>query len=78
MNEEQNPQSCKTDVICRTCQTCGHRMGNGHYSRCMLSGHYCETERQIPSICGENFTGWIPRPKSKGLKSWLLSLWYGS
>lgn len=68
----------KTDVSCRTCKNCGHRVGEMGNAKCMLSGYYCNTERKYPTVCGEDFHGWIPRPKSKGLKSWLLSLWYGS
>ncbi len=68
----------KTDVSCRTCHNCGHRSGGMPYGKCMLSGYYCTTERQMPTVCGKDFQGWIPRPKSKGIKGWLLSLWYGS
>ena len=68
----------KTDVSCRTCYNCGHRSGDMSYGKCMLSGYYCTIERRTPTVCGKDFQGWIPRPKSKGIKGWLLSLWYGS
>ena len=46
----------------KNCMNCGHRRGIGFStSRCMLSGYYCETERQHPSVCGIDFDRWKPR-----------------
>lgn len=73
----ENENSSKDVKSMRNCKNCGHRKGNIHNGKCMLSGYYCTTERKWPSQCGINFEGWIPRSKSKGLKYWLLSLWYG-
>ncbi len=56
----------------KTCSNCGHRENN----RCMLSGHYCTTERLYPSECGTDFKGWISRVRI-GLKKWVISLWSG-
>ena len=83
MNNEQNSDNPLNQqlniagVSSRTCYNCGHRNGGMNYGKCMLSGHYCTTERQIPTVCGRNFDNWIQRPKRKGLKQWLQSLWYG-
>ncbi len=41
----------------KTCSTCEHRSLN----RCMLSGYFCTTERTYPTVCGRDFSGWIPR-----------------
>ena len=49
----------------KTCKTCAYRDGvtfNG--AKCMLSGFYCTTERQSPSVCGQNFENWVQRPPS--------------
>ena len=61
----------------KNCKTCGHRSGSFQLGKCMSSGFSCTTERQMPTICGFDFKGWTPRHK-RGLKKWLLSLWYGN
>ena len=76
LNEPQNQQLNIAGVSIRTCYSCGNRNGGINYGVCMLSGYYCMTERKIPSVCGKNFENWTPRPKRKGLKQWLQSLWY--
>ena len=66
------------ELVVRNCLTCGHRKGGFDYGKCMLSGYYCAIERRYPTMCGDNFDGWIPRPKRKGLKQWLKSIWDNS
>jgi hypothetical protein len=53
--------------VAKNCMNCAHRRGVGfEFSKCMLSGHYCETERLHPPVCGQNFEGWKPRQSFLG------------
>ena len=42
--------------------TCAHRRGMGfEYSRCLVTGFFCETERKHATACDINFSRWEPR-----------------
>jgi hypothetical protein len=48
----------------KNCMTCAHRKGSGFaYSKCMVTGFYCETERKHASTrgCDVNFSRWEPK-----------------
>ena len=54
----------------KSCSTCEHRNGN----KCQLSGFYMNTERMYPTVCGQDFRGWVPR---LGLYQRLCLWWKG-
>lgn len=41
----------------KTCATCAHRS----MWVCRLSGCLMSTERQFPTVCGQDFSGWVQR-----------------
>lgn len=46
----------------KNCMTCAHRKGTGfEYSRCMVTGFFCETERKHAVVCDVNFSRWEPK-----------------
>lgn len=45
----------------KSCSTCEHRCGIGHFKKCDLSGTYCQVERKYPTRCGFDYAGWSPR-----------------
>lgn len=47
----------------KTCATCGHRHEERYsYDMCMLSGYPIKVERRVPTKCGHDFSGWVPKP----------------
>jgi hypothetical protein len=57
----------------RNCMNCAHRKGSYTFGKCMLSGYYCETERQHPTVCGVNFERWKRRGNSLQISAWILT-----
>ena len=62
----------------RSCLTCALRIGKDvepiHW-RCGKSGTPTTNQRSIlDSDCDENFSGWLPRPRRRSLRRWLLDL----
>lgn len=54
----------------KNCMSCGHRIEDRNlpgfdFSQCLLSGHYCMTERSCGTRCGDNFAGWVPEVKKQ-------------
>ena len=48
----------------KNCMTCAHRKGIGfNYSKCMVTGYFCEVERKYPSYkgCDRSFNRWEPK-----------------
>ena len=60
------------DIPLKSCLTCAHR-SFGHH--CELTGWPCCVQRQWPSPpCDINLSGWVQRPKRRGLLTWLKDL----
>ena len=59
----------------RTCATCAHRQGwTFEFGTCGLSGYYLSTERQFPTVCGEDFKGWRQRePLLRRVQAWIYA-----
>jgi hypothetical protein len=53
----------------KTCSTCAHLTSE---ERCMLSGAYSIVERQYPTRCGIDFSGWVER---EGIKQRIIK-WF--
>lgn len=81
LNDTQKTEKGITDdSICRSCSNCLHcdDTNNVALSFCMLSGFMALTERRYPTKCGQDFKGWIPKPKKEGLKKRILAFWNGN
>ena len=52
----------KTKPRPKSCYTCAHRTkGSTGFDVCLLSGYHVEVERKVPTVCGEDFGGWVEK-----------------
>lgn len=64
--------------IVKNCSTCAHRVGGSYiHGKCMLSGLYCKMTREYKYNCDANFSGWVERPKSKGIFKRIKNFLFG-